>query len=176
MPAERNGRVDAELQREIEQFLYEEAELLDDRRLHDWLALLADDIRYRMPTRDNRVRREQGKEFSGETEMAYFDDDKRTLVQRVKRLDTGTAWAEDPPSRTRHLVTNVRIEPLAETGEYAVRSCFVLYRTRLRTDENLFVGRRNDVLRRTAGGWRIARREIVLDQNVIMAKNLSVFF
>src|SRR5688572_11640103 len=112
MPAERNGRVDAELQREIEQFLYEEAELLDDRRLHDWLALLTDDIRYRMPTRDNRVRREQSKELSGETEMAYFDDDKRTLVQRVKRLDTGLAWAEDPPSRTRHLVTNVRIEPL----------------------------------------------------------------
>ena len=175
MPGESNGRVDAELQREIEQFLYEEAEILDDRRMREWLDLFADDVRYTMPTRDNRVRREQAKELAGEGEMFYFDDDKPTLVARVKRLETGMAWAEDPPSRTRHLVTNVRIEPTAD-GEYSVRSSFILYRTRLRTDENLFVGRRTDRLRRTDAGWRIARREIVLDQNVIMAKNLSVFF
>ena len=175
MPGERNGRVDAELQREIEQFLYEEAEILDERRLREWLDLFADDVRYTMPTRDNRVRREQNQELAREGEMFYFDDDKRTLVARVKRLETGMAWAEDPPSRTRHLVTNVRIEPTAD-GEYRVRSSFMLYRTRLRTDENLFVGKRTDTLRRTDAGWRIARREIVLDQNVIMAKNLSVFF
>ena len=176
MPVERNGRVDADLQREIEQFLYEEAELLDDRRMREWLGLLADDIRYVMPTRYNRLRREQDRELSAADEVAYFDDDKPTLVARVKRLETGMAWAEDPPSRTRHLVTNVRIEPLEAAGEYAVRSAFILYRNRLRTDENLFVGRRTDLLRRTSDGWRIARREIVLDQNVIMAKNLSVFF
>ena len=175
MPGESNGRVDVELQREIEQFLYEEAEILDDRRMREWLDLFADDVRYTMPTRDNRVRREQSQELAREGEMFYFDDDKPMLVARVKRLETGMAWAEDPPSRTRHLVTNVRIEPTGD-GEYRVRSAFILYRTRLRTDENLFVGRRTDLLRRTAAGWRIARREIVLDQNVIMAKNLSVFF
>jgi 3-phenylpropionate/cinnamic acid dioxygenase small subunit len=176
MPGERNGKVDAELQREIEQFLYEEAEILDDRRMHEWLDLFADDVRYVMPTRYNRLRREQDREFSAPGEIAFFDDDKATLVARVKRLDTGMAWAEDPPSRTRHLVTNVRIQPLEKDGEYSVRSSFVLYRTRLRTDENLFVGRRTDVLRRTSGGWRIAKREILLDQNVLLAKNLSVFF
>lgn len=175
MSAETKARVDPELQQEIEQFLYTEAELLDEGDLHQWVALFTDDVRYVMPTRTNRLRRERGQEIGKETDLAFFDDDKGTLQARVKRLDTGMAWAEDPPSRTRHLVTNVRIEPLPG-GEYAVRSNFFLYRTRLRTDENLFVGRRHDVLRRTPEGLRIARREILLDQNVILAKNLSVFF
>lgn len=175
MSVETGGRVDPVLQQEIEQFLYAEAELLDDGDLHRWVELFTDDVRYVMPIRTNRLRRERGQEIGKETDLAYFDDDKQSLRARVKRLDTGMAWAEDPPSRTRHLVTNVRIEPLAN-GEYSVRSAFFLYRTRLRTDENLFVGRRHDVLRRTPEGLRIARREILLDQNVIQAKNLSVFF
>ena len=82
----------------------------------------------------------------------------------------------DPPSRTRHLVTNVRIQPRASKGEYDVSSNFLLYRTRLETDLNIFAGRREDLLRKTADGWRIARRKILLDQNVVLAKNLSVFF
>jgi biphenyl 2,3-dioxygenase subunit beta len=175
MSAETKERVDPDLQHEIEQFLYAEAELLDESDLHAWVALFTDDVRYLMPTRTNRLRRERGQEIGKETDLAFFDDDKKSLEARVRRLDTGMAWAEDPPSRTRHLVTNVRIEPLAG-DEYAVRSYFFLYRSRLRTDENLFVGRRHDVLRRTPEGLRIARREILLDQNVILAKNLSVFF
>jgi biphenyl 2,3-dioxygenase subunit beta len=175
MSAETKERVDPDLQHEIEQFLYAEAELLDESDLHAWVALFTDDVRYLMPTRTNRLRRERGQEIGKETDLAFFDDDKKSLEARVRRLDTGMAWAEDPPSRTRHLVTNVRIEPLAG-DEYAVRSYFFLYRSRLRTDENLFVGRRHDVLRRTLEGLRIARREILLDQNVILAKNLSVFF
>jgi biphenyl 2,3-dioxygenase subunit beta len=175
MSAETKERVDPDLQHEIEQFLYAEAELLDESDLHAWVALFTDDVRYLMPTRTNRLRRERGQEIGKETDLAFFDDDKKSLEARVRRLDTGVAWAEDPPSRTRHLVTNVRIEPLAG-DEYAVRSYFFLYRSRLRTDENLFVGRRHDVLRRTPEGLRIARREILLDQNVILAKNLSVFF
>ena len=86
------------------------------------------------------------------------------------------AWAEDPPSRTRHLVTNVVIRPRATDAEYDVSSNFLLYRTRLETDLNIFAGCREDVLRKAAGGWKIARRKIILDQNVILAKNLSVFF
>lgn len=178
MSADTNGRrlVGPDLQHEIEQFLYAEAEMLDEGDMHAWVALFTDDVRYVMPTRTNRLRRERGQEVGKETDLAYFDDDKGSLQARVKRLDTGMAWAEDPPSRTRHLVTNVRVTPLETEGEYAVRCCFFLYRTRLRTDENLFVGRRHDVLRRTPEGLRIARREILLDQNVILAKNLSVFF
>ena len=168
--------VTVELQCEIEQFLYLEAALIDDGEFHDWLALFADDIHYWMPTRYNRTRRERDREFSKPDELAFFDEDLASLKVRVKRLDTGMAWAEDPPSRTRHLVTNVRIQPRAIEGEYDVSSNFLLYRTRLETDLNIFAGRREDVLRRTADGWRIARRKILLDQNVVLAKNLSVFF
>jgi 3-phenylpropionate/cinnamic acid dioxygenase small subunit len=165
-----------ELQHEIEQFYYAEAALLDDGDFHGWLAILADDVHYWMPTRYNRTRRERGLDTSRENELAFFDDDKTSLAMRVKRIDTGMAWAEDPPSRTRHLVTNVQIRPRQVAGEYDVTSAFLLYRTRLETDLNIFAGRREDVLRKTADGWQIARRKIILDQNVVLAKNLSVLF
>jgi 3-phenylpropionate/cinnamic acid dioxygenase small subunit len=168
--------VTLELQHEIEQFLYREAALLDDGKFHEWLEILAADVHYWMPTRYNRTRREREHEFSKPNEVAFFDEDKSSLAMRVKRLDTGMAWAEDPPSRTRHLVTNVQICPRPAADEYDVTSSFLLYRTRLETDLNLFAGRREDVLRKTRDGWRIARRKILLDQNVVLAKNLSVFF
>ena len=168
--------VGPELQHEIEQFYYVEAALLDDGDFHGWLAILAEDIHYWMPTRYNRTRRERALDTSRENELAFFDDDKASLAMRVKRLDTGMAWAEDPPSRTRHLVTNVQIRPRQAAGEYDATSAFLLYRTRLETDLNIFAGRREDVLRKTADGWQIARRKIILDQNVVLAKNLSVLF
>ncbi|MBI2964313.1 MAG: 3-phenylpropionate/cinnamic acid dioxygenase subunit beta [Deltaproteobacteria bacterium] len=168
--------VTPQLQQEIEQFLYAEAALLDDGKFHEWLAILAEDVHYWMPTRYNRTRRERDKDTSGPGEIAFFDEDLASLKARVKRLDTGMAWAEDPPSRTRHLIANVQIAPRSEAGEYDVTSAFFCYRTRLETDENLFVGRREDVLRKTRDGWRVARRRIVLDQNVVLAKNISVFF
>lgn len=166
-----------EVQWEVEQFLYLEARLLDDRRFHEWYDLLADDVHYWMPPRVNRSRRELHLEVEPPGRLAHFDDDKRTLGWRVKRLDTGMAWAEDPPSRTRHLVTNVSIET-GEEPEYEVRSAFLLYRNRLETEVDVFAGERQDRLRRvdTPAGWQIVRRTILLDQNTLLAKNLSVFF
>lgn len=168
-------RAGLEIQHEIQQFLYDEARLLDEGEFHAWLELFADDIQYWMPTRYNRTRRERDQELSRPDEIAFFDDDKTSLGQRVRRLDSGLAWAEDPPSRTRHLVTNVQIDT-RDDGELDVRSNFVLYRSRLETDENFFIGVREDRLRKTSAGWRIARRKVILDQNVILAKNISVFF
>src|SRR5262249_21950845 len=80
-------------------FLYHEAELLDERRYHDWLALFTDDAEYWAPVRENVLGREVADELAGPDESAYFEDTKQTLEQRVRRLDTGTAWAETPPSR-----------------------------------------------------------------------------
>ncbi len=167
----------------IEEFLYLEAELLDDHRYDDWLALLADDIHYWAPTQANRLRRDRGREASAPGEVALFDDDKTTLGWRVRQMGVVTHWAEDPPSRTRHLVSNIRIAPGEAAGEYAVRSNFLCYRNRLRDEVDLWAGERHDVLRRvgedggTDGpGWLIARRAITLDQNVVLSKNLSVFF
>jgi 3-phenylpropionate/cinnamic acid dioxygenase small subunit len=171
-------RVDPALQQAIEQFLYYEARLLDDRRLDEWYALLADDIHYFMPTRYNRLKREADREFSGPHEAALFDDDKVSLAQRIRRLHTGMAWAEDPPSRTRHLVSNVMIRPTSTAGEYEVDCYYLLYRSRLEREVETFVGMRHDVLRRadTEAGWQIARRTIILDQATLLARNLSFFF
>jgi 3-phenylpropionate/cinnamic acid dioxygenase small subunit len=170
--------VEPALQQTIEQFLYYEARLLDDRRLDEWYALLADDIHYFMPTRYNRLKREADREFSGPHEAALFDEDKLSLAQRIRRLHTGMAWAEDPPSRTRHLVSNVMIRPTSTPGEYEVDCYYLLYRSRLEREVEVFVGMRHDLLRRTdtPAGWQIARRTIILDQATLLARNLSFFF
>ena len=94
---------------------------------------------------------------------------------RVDRLGTGMAWAEDPPSRTRHIVGNLVVEPSSE-NEVKAKTAFILYRSHQETDENIFAGSREDTLRKVDGDWKVAKRVIVLDSNVILAKNLSVFF
>ena len=168
--------VDVELQIAIEQFLYHEAELLDEHRYGEWYELFADDLRYRVPTQANRLRRDRGSEASAEGEVALFDDDKATLGWRVRQLQTSTHWAEDPPSRTRHLVSNVRVAPTVTDDELGVRSNFICYRNRLADEVDLWAGERRDLLRRSAPGWLIARRTVTLDQNVVLSKNLTVFF
>ena len=170
------GGVTAELQHEVEQFLYAEARLLDERRYREWFALLADDLRYVMPLRYNRLARERDHELSGPDESAWFDETKASIDMRIKRLETGLAWAEEPPSRVRHLITNVSIE--VRDAELEVRSCFHVYRSRLERQVDQFTGERTDRLRRahTPLGWQLASRRIVLDQATLLSNNLSVFF
>jgi 3-phenylpropionate/cinnamic acid dioxygenase small subunit len=171
------ARVTPELQQEIEQFLYHESRLLDDRKYEEWYALLAEDLHYFMPTRYNRLRREGDKEFSGPNEAAFFDEDKAAIAVRIRRLNTGMAWAEDPPSRTRHMVSNVVVRPIDER-EYNVDCYYLLYRSRLEREVEIFVGMRHDLIRRANNdaGFVVARRTIILDQAVLMARNLSFFF
>jgi 3-phenylpropionate/cinnamic acid dioxygenase small subunit len=165
-----------DLLREVEQFLYHEARLLDERRFRDWLELFTEDVNYWMPTRSNRRANDIGNEIAGPDQLAYFNDDLNMLRARVDRFDSGMAWAEDPPSRTQHLITNVQAEESATPGEYEVTSLFLLYRGRLEHEIDTFVGARYDTLRRVEGELRIARRKIVLAQNVVMSKNMSMFF
>jgi 3-phenylpropionate/cinnamic acid dioxygenase small subunit len=166
-----------ELQLEIEQFYYLEAELLDDHRYQEWLDLFSNDTHYWMPTRANRLLREHDKEASAAGEFALFDDNKKTLSWRVKQMDSLTHWAENPRSRTRHLVSNVRVSPAKSEGEYNVKSNFICYRNRLSDEVDIWVGERTDLLRRDQElELHIARRKILLDQNVVLSKNLSVFF
>jgi len=176
-------RADRDIHFEVEQFYYEEAELLDDGRFADWLELLADDVDYWMPTRTNRLRRQQALSIAARGEAAFYDETKDSLAWRIRRFDSGMAWAEDPPSRTRHLVTNIvahHVDPDAQAGfttdDLEVRSAFLVYRNRLQREENIFAGRRVDILRRTDEGLQVARRVILLDQNVLQAKNISTFF
>ena len=172
------GAAGGELVLEVQRFLYTEAMLLDEGRYRDWLALLAEDVRYLMPTRPTGPPAPApGPEGPpGPAPLAYFDEDRRGLELRVERLETGMGWAEVPPSRTQRLVTNVVVTEAREPAEVGVRSGFLLYRSRLDTEVEIFCGHRADVLRRVGGGFEIARRTIVLAANVLPGKNLSVFF
>jgi 3-phenylpropionate/cinnamic acid dioxygenase small subunit len=164
------------VKQEVEDFLYHEAELLDERRYEAWLDLFTDDVRYWMPMRRNVPADELEREFTREgADVNWFDEGKDTLTRRVKQILTGVHWAEQPPSRICHMVSNVQVLE-AGPDEVRVKSRFLLYRNRVETETDFLVGKREDVLRRVDGGFRIARRKIVLDQNVLLAKNLTFFF
>ena len=176
-----------ELIREVEEFLYREARLLDERRFHEWLDLFTDDVRYWMVTRSNLYPKSSkaiailnpGRNFdenADEDGLAILDETKKTLEGRVARLETGMAWAEAPPSRTRHLIANIEVAPGGTPSELKVRSNFIVYRSRSETEQDFYVGTRRDTLRRADGTLRISSRKITLDQNVLVAKNVSIFF
>jgi 3-phenylpropionate/cinnamic acid dioxygenase small subunit len=169
------------LKEEIEQFLYREAELLDERRYEEWLELFAEDAQYFMPMRRNVPHDEPEREFTrAGADVNWFDEGKDTLTRRVKQILTGIHWAEEPPSRICHIVSNVQVvtatPPGGPSSEVTVKSRFLVYRNRVETETDFLVGKREDLLRRVNGGWQIARRKIILDQNVLLAKNLTVFF
>jgi len=162
-------------QHEVEQFLYAEAALLDAHDYSAWLDLFADDAHYFMPIRRTRMGRDLEREFTRRDEMAWFNDSKLLLAGRIAKLQSGRSWAEDPPSRTRHLVTNVRV--VGDDGaELEVHSNFHLYRTRLRSEEDSWIGSRHDRLRRVGATFQIVERTIYLEQTVLLSRNLSNFF
>ena len=164
------------LKQQIEDFLYHEAELLDERRYEDWLALLTDDVRYWMPMRRNVKFGELEREFTREgQDINWFDEGKDTLTRRVQQILTGVHWAEEPLSRLCHMVSNVQVLQVA-LAEVTVTCRFLVYRNRLQDETDFFVGKREDVLRQVNGQWQMARRQILLDQNVLLAKNLTLFF
>jgi 3-phenylpropionate/cinnamic acid dioxygenase small subunit len=171
-----------QLREEIEDFLYLEADLLDQRRFNDWLNLLAEDLTYFMPMRRNvkfgqHAERENTKQGEG---ISWFDEDKWTLGKRVEQILTGVHYAEEPLSRVTHMVSNVRlldVRPSVEDAQEVTVGCrFLVYQNRVEYENFTFVGRRIDELRRVGSSWQIARREIILEQNVLLAKNLSIFF
>jgi 3-phenylpropionate/cinnamic acid dioxygenase small subunit len=128
-----------------------------------------------MPIRRTRLRRERHREFTEPGEMAYFDDDKMMLLARATKYLSGSSWSEDPPSRSRHLITNVRVVG-SEGDEISTSSNFHVYRSRYRGETDSWVGRREDVLRRDADSFVIARRTIYLDQTVLQSANLTTLF
>jgi 3-phenylpropionate/cinnamic acid dioxygenase small subunit len=171
-----------QLREEIEDFLYLEADLLDQRRFKEWLDLLAEDLVYFMPVRRNvkfgqHAERENTKQGEG---ISWFDEDKWTLGKRVEQVLTGVHYAEEPLSRVTHMVSNVRIldvrPSIEEPREVTVGCRFLVYQNRVEYENFTFIGRRTDELRRVGTSWQIARRELILEQNVLMAKNLSIFF
>lgn len=159
----------------IEDFYYYESNLLDELKFQEWVDLFTDDTHYFMPLRRTMTRRELGKQFTEPGQIAFFDDTKQILEGRIKKLATNKSWAEDPPSRTRHFISNVRV--VEDDGtELTVEANFHLYRTRLKSEEQSWYGMRRDVLRREGESFRIASRHIFLETTVLMSRNLSNFF
>lgn len=177
------------LHADVSAWLFWEAELLDERRYRDWLAVLTDDVTYRMPVRVTTANGTTGPVLG---DMVHFDENRYTLGLRVERLEGRHAWTEDPPSRTRRFVTNVRVTPpdgsprLGQAREVEVRSYLLLFRSR--GDDrpaDLIAAERTDVLRRQApdptadngvdDDWLLARRDIAVDEAVLRTQNLAVF-
>lgn len=155
------------------EFLVREAELLDRRQWREWLGLMTDDVVYEMPV---RVTKERTLEASVLTDMDHFRENLFSLRKRVERLETAYAWTEDPPSRTRHFVTNVRVLPGDRDGELVAKSYLLLFRSRGDTRApEWFSAERLDVLRRVNGTLRLARRTILIDESVLRAQNLAIF-
>lgn len=167
--------VDDALLAQIERFYRMEARLLDEERYDEWYALLADDLFYWMPLRENRFRRDKRAEFDPDA-MALFDESKADIAVRLARLASNLVWTEDPPTRHVYVVANVEAFETATSGEFEVHHTFVQYRNRSEHDEAMLCGRRRDLLRVADGGFQIARRMVILPQSVLLTKNLSAFF
>ncbi len=171
------------LKDELSEFLHREADLLDERQFDEWLELLADDLVYVMPLRLNVSFSDYDSRSSTTPgdETCWFDEGKTTLKKRVEQIKTGTHWAEEPFSRVSHIVSNIRIlARRAESDkpeEVDIGCRFIVYRNRVEAETDFFVGRRNDTLRRNGdGSWLICHRRLLLDQNVLLAKNLTLLF
>lgn len=142
------------LREQVEDFLFREAELLDDWRLDDWVSLFAEDARYVVPTTDLP-------EGDPQRDLVFIDDDITRLRARVVRLNSRHAHREYPWSRTRRFVSNVRVAETSK-GELSVTSNVMVYR--FRNGEGApYVGSVYYTLRRNGGDFKIAHRRAVLD-------------
>jgi 3-phenylpropionate/cinnamic acid dioxygenase small subunit len=168
--------VEWDVERQIVDFLVEEAQVLDEMRFDDWLSMLAPDIQYRVPVRATRPPRQES-EFSDS--MFHFDDDIALLRLRVARLKTGDAWAEVPPSRTRHFLSNFRVfRETDRPGHYRVSSNLLLIRSRGdEPQQHILGGSRQDVVRcRESGAYELVERTVLLDATTLPTYNLAFFF
>jgi 3-phenylpropionate/cinnamic acid dioxygenase small subunit len=154
-------------------WLVDEAYLLDRQDYDAWLATLAEDIHYFMPI---RLTTAAGSGYDTARQMAHFDEDKYSLSRRVARLATEHAWTEDPPSRIRHHLSNVRTFATDSDDRLLVESAVLLFRSRGDVaGPSLVSAGRRDLLRRTGEQWLLARRHIFVDESVLRTQNLAIF-
>ncbi|MFN3725940.1 MAG: aromatic-ring-hydroxylating dioxygenase subunit beta [Allosphingosinicella sp.] len=173
-PAARRVPIGSPLYNRILEAYYEEAAMLDELRFQDWTGWLAKDLRYTAPQRLTRLLADHKQSI--ERSVMHFDENYQTICARVRRLRGNSAFAEDPPSRTRRLVTNVRAEATDVENEYSVSSYFLLTRSRFeQTRMHVLSGERRDHLRDLGERFELVARESILDQSVLGMPNLAVF-
>jgi ethylbenzene dioxygenase beta subunit len=169
------NQVSSSVLADVSQALIQEARLLDTGQYRRWYDWLCDDLIYWVPARENRYRRDRRPEiFPGCASL--FDDDKCDIDLRLKRLESGMAWTEDPTTRAIMQVTNIEAFETDDASLIEVHSCFALYRNRAESDDSLLMGRRADLMHRAAGNLRLYGRLVRLSQSVLLAKNISTFF
>jgi 3-phenylpropionate/cinnamic acid dioxygenase small subunit len=159
---------------DIQDFLNDEAALLDDDLHMQWLDLLAEDLEYQVPVRETVYRRD-GRGFSGSN--FHFRDNKDNLATRVHRsVVVAAAYDRDPAPRIRRLITNLIIHETAKPDEYAAVSSFLLLRNRFDAGTfDMLAGKREDIIRKTSNGLKLAKRLVLLDQTNLGAAYLNVF-
>ncbi|WP_051215612.1 aromatic-ring-hydroxylating dioxygenase subunit beta [Granulicoccus phenolivorans] len=171
--------VDPADERAITRFLFEEVQVLDDWQFAKWLDFFHDDTMYWAPTQTDRYPRERAKRISAFGTSVYFEENKVQLKQRVDRLLTDQAWGEAPPSRARHLVSNVRVSAGEAEGEFAVKSNFLAYRSMGQRSQDMITGERSDKIVRapeSEWGYLIKERRILFDMAGLLIKNLTIFY
>lgn len=173
------AEVDPTIERAITRFLYEEVQVLDDWHWGEWLDFFAEDCMYWAPTQEERLARERTRHISEYGTSAYFEENKVQLKQRVDRLLTNQAWGEEPPSRSRHIISNIRVTKGTAEDEYVVRSNFYDYRSIGQRSQDSITGERTDRIVRdpdSPWGFLIKERKILFDMAIILNKNLSLFY
>ncbi|ACO80345.1 3-phenylpropionate dioxygenase subunit beta [Azotobacter vinelandii CA] len=166
--------VTLEEERAVQAFLLREARLLDEDRWDDWLLMVSERIHYWMPGIENRRREDARGGFNAE-HMALFDDGYRELQRRVARFKQPSAWAEDPPTRNVHLISNIEVYAGENPGEYRAFSCFVNVRSRGLDEQYQIAGRREDVLCREGDGLKLLSRRILIPNATLPCKNINTF-
>ncbi|MDX2277332.1 MAG: 3-phenylpropionate/cinnamic acid dioxygenase subunit beta [Hyphomonadaceae bacterium] len=164
--------ISRDLRDEVVAFLYREARFLDHADYDSWLALLAEDIRYVIQASPALYRRDGG---ARENDIAHMDDGLADLRRRIKRFQDAAAWAEDPPTRHCHIITNIEVEATDNKDEFQVYSAFVNARGRFELEDVIMAGRREDIVRNGEDGLRLVSRRVFLTQNVLLSRNINTF-
>ncbi|MPN23345.1 Biphenyl 2,3-dioxygenase subunit beta [bioreactor metagenome] len=154
-------------------------QVLDDWKWGEWLDFFADDAMYWAPTQEDRLSRERSRRIADYRTSAYFEENKVQLKQRVDRLLTNQAWGEEPPSRQRHIIANIRVTKGIAADEYVVKSNFYDYRSNGQRSQDSITGERIDrIVRDPASRWGyvIKERRVLFDMSMILNKNLSLFY
>ena len=153
----------------LEAFYRAEILLLQDRRYRDWLAIMDPAISYRVPVTTSTI----NGLVTRDDELGYYDEDLALLKARVAKLESRQSWVEQPPSRLRYFVQV--LEARRDKDLVVVRSNLLLLQVRWNMEQQ-FSGERTDVLVAVDAGFRLRKRTVVLDRQILGKQGLSVFF
>jgi len=155
---------------EVYQFLVHEAALLDENCMEEWLGLLSEDISYEVPIRQTRRRTED----PHPPDAWHMKEEIASLKMRIARLATKSAWGEDPPSRTRRLIGNLRVAAADDITITATSNILIYYGRGDVSEHTILAAERHDVLLRSSNRLRLGRREVLLSHATLPVQSLGI--